>query len=617
MNILGLSAYYHDSAAAIIIDGEIIAAVQEERFTRVKHDLTFPSNSVEYCLKYAGISKKEIDTIVFYEKPLLKFERLLETYHLKAPKGIKSFMKSMPLWIKDRLFFKKLIFNELGLDIVEDKIEFLYSEHHLSHSASAFFCSPYYDSAIITVDGVGEWNTTTLSYGEGNNIKILKSINFPHSIGLLYSAFTYFLGFKVNSGEYKIMGLAPYGNIYGKNCKNYIDLIKSNLISIKDDGSFLLNMEYFTYEYGLKMIDEEKWHKLFKVKKRNESDELKQEHCDIALAVQEVLNEIMLKMAKEVKKISGSSNLCLAGGVALNCVSNSFLLKSGLFKNIYVQPASSDAGGSVGAALAVYYIHYKKNRVVNEESDAMKGCYLGPEYSSVDIFYTLKKKKAKYEYYINFNELSQKVAKLLSEGNVIGWFQGRMEFGPRALGNRSILADPRSTEMQKKLNLSIKKREGFRPFAPSVLLEDVDLYFKTKGNFPYMLFTFDIVEDLIINYYPKGNSWSVKEKLEFHRSKIQAVTHVDFSARIQTVDENINFKFWSLINDFKKITGIGLIINTSFNVRGEPIVCTPEDAYDCFANTEMDYLVLDNYLIKKTEQDINILSNYIKNFIND
>ena len=469
----------------------------------------------------------------------------------------------------------------------------------------------------MTVDGVGEWNTTTLSYGDENNIKILKSINFPHSVGLLYSAFTYFLGFKVNSGEYKVMGLAPYGNRSSQNCKNYIDLIKSKIVEIKDDGSFVLNMEYFAYEYDLKMIDENKWQKLFKIKRRNEDDDILQEHCDMALAVQEVLNEIMLKLAKEVKSLTGSSNLCLAGGVALNCVSNSYLLKSGIFQNIYVQPASSDAGGALGAALAVYYMYYKKKRVVNKTTDLMKGCFLGPEYSTLDIYYTLKKRKAKYEYYSNFNELSEKVAILLSEGNIVGWFQGRMEFGPRALGNRSILADPRKIDMQKKLNLSVKKREGFRPFAPSVLLEDVNLYFNTGGEFPYMLFTFNINDDLITNYYPKDNNFSIKEKLEFHRSKIQSVTHIDYSARIQTVNKNTNYRYWHLINEFKKLTGIALIINTSFNVRGEPIVCTPEDAYDCFANTDMDFLVLDNYMIKKVEQDTQLLKTFAKKFEND
>jgi carbamoyltransferase len=604
MTILGISAFYHDSAAAIIQDGKIIAAAQEERFTRKKHDESFPINAVQFCLDYAGCNINELDAIAFYDKPLLKFERLLETYYGFAPKGLVSFLKSMPVWIREKMFLKRIIHEELekieGYD--KSKVKFLFPEHHLSHAASAFYSSPYNDAAILTIDGVGEWATASISAGKGNSIEILKELRFPHSLGLLYSAFTYFLGFKVNSGEYKLMGLAPYGNPDADETQAYIKTIKEQLISIKDDGSIWLNQDYFSYAIGLRMVDDKKWEKLFGFKKKEEEDELQQHHCNLGYAIQQVTEEIVYKMAAEAKKLTGSDYLCMAGGVALNCVSNGKLLQSGLFKDIFIQPAAGDAGGALGAAQAAYYIYFSKERIACVEQDEMQGSYLGPEYSDKEIGLELKKLKAISSYRDNFDQLSEQVADLINEGKVVGWFQGRMEFGPRALGNRSILGDARNPEMQKKLNLKIKYREGFRPFAPSVKAEDVSEYFELTTPSPYMLIVAPVKQShrnkIPGNYY----QLPLMERLYTLRSDIPAVTHVDFSARVQTIHQQTNERYWKLLDVFKQKTGYGLMVNTSFNVRGEPPVCTPADAYKCFMRTEMDYLVIGNYILSKTEQ---------------
>ncbi len=604
MTILGISAFYHDSAAAIIQDGKIIAAAQEERFTRKKHDESFPINAVQFCLDYAGCNINELDAIAFYDKPLLKFERLLETYYGFAPKGLVSFLKSMPVWIREKMFLKRIIHEELekieGYD--KSKVKFLFPEHHLSHAASAFYSSPYNDAAILTIDGVGEWATASISAGKGNSIEILKELRFPHSLGLLYSAFTYFLGFKVNSGEYKLMGLAPYGNPDADETRAYIKTIKEQLISIKDDGSIWLNQDYFSYATGLRMVDDKKWEKLFGFKKKEEEDELQQHHCNLGYAIQQVTEEIVYKMAAEAKKLTGSDYLCMAGGVALNCVSNGKLLQSGLFKDIFIQPAAGDAGGALGAAQAAYYIYFSKERIACIEQDEMQGSYLGPEYSDKEIGLELKKLKAISSYRDNFDQLSEQVADLINEGKVVGWFQGRMEFGPRALGNRSILGDARNPEMQKKLNLKIKYREGFRPFAPSVKAEDVSEYFELTTPSPYMLIVAPVKQShrnkIPGNYY----QLPLMERLYTLRSDIPAVTHVDFSARVQTIHQQTNERYWKLLDVFKQKTSYGLMVNTSFNVRGEPPVCTPADAYKCFMRTEMDYLVIGNYILSKTEQ---------------
>ena len=604
MTILGISAFYHDSAAAIIQDGKIIAAAQEERFTRKKHDESFPINAVQFCLDYAGCNINELDAIAFYDKPLLKFERLLETYYGFAPKGLVSFLKSMPVWIREKMFLKRIIHEELekieGYD--KSKVKFLFPEHHLSHAASAFYSSPYNDAAILTIDGVGEWATASISAGKGNSIEILKELRFPHSLGLLYSAFTYFLGFKVNSGEYKLMGLAPYGNPDADETRAYIKTIKEQLISIKDDGSIWLNQDYFSYATGLRMVDDKKWEKLFGFKKKEEEDELQQHHCNLGYAIQQVTEEIVYKMAAEAKKLTGSDYLCMAGGVALNCVSNGKLLQSGLFKDIFIQPAAGDAGGALGAAQAAYYIYFSKERIACIEQDEMQGSYLGPEYSDKEIGLELKKLKAISSYRDNFDQLSEQVADLINEGKVVGWFQGRMEFGPRALGNRSILGDARNPEMQKKLNLKIKYREGFRPFAPSVKAEDVSEYFELTTPSPYMLIVAPVKQShrnkIPGNYY----QLPLMERLYTLRSDIPAVTHVDFSERVQTIHQQTNERYWKLLDVFKQKTSYGLMVNTSFNVRGEPPVCTPADAYKCFMRTEMDYLVIGNYILSKTEQ---------------
>lgn len=602
--ILGISAYFHDSAAAIICDGKIVAAVQEERFTREKHTSAFPVNAIKYCLEESGIEIDELDGVIFYDKPLLKFERLLQTYYEFSPRGLISFLKAIPVWINEKLFIKKNIFD--GLKEVgaydKKKLQLFFSEHHLSHAASAFFTSNFKESAILTIDGVGEWATASIGYGNGSEIKILKELEYPHSVGLLYSSFTYFLGFTVNSGEYKLMGLAPYGIINSNQTIEFIETIKNELVDIKEDGSIWLNQKWFDYSTGLKMVNEKKWEELFGISRRKPEEELKQIHCNLALAIQTITEEIVIKMAKEAKRITNSQFLCLSGGVALNCVANGKLLKEGIFNEIYIQPASGDAGGALGAAFALNFLYFNENRKINENEDLMQGSYLGPSYTSKEIEIISKKVKAVYTYYDDYLTLANLVAQKIGDGNIIGWFQGRMEFGPRALGNRSILADPRNPEMQKKLNLKIKNREGFRPFAPSVLEEKSNLYFESSASSPYMLFV-DKVKDLHRKLLPENyNDLSLFEKLYTYRSDIQAVTHLDFSARVQTVSKSVNPKFHQLISAFDQLTGCPILVNTSFNVRGEPVVCTPLEAYQCFMNSDMDYLVMENFLFAKTDQ---------------
>jgi carbamoyltransferase len=604
MNILGISAYYHDSAAAITQDGKIIAAAQEERFTRKKHDPGFPTNAIKFCLEYSGLELNQLDAIVFYDKPLLKFERLLETYYAFAPKGLRSFITSMPVWIKEKMFLKRLIHEELEAigNYDKKKAKLLFPEHHLSHAASAFYPSPFEESAILTIDGVGEWATASVCHGQGGKIKILKELRFPHSLGLLYSAFTYFLGFRVNSGEYKLMGLAPYGNPDAEEIKTYIAAIKKDLISIKEDGSVWLNQDYFDYATGLKMVNEAKWEKMFGFKTRKPEDELEQHHCNLGLAIQQITEEVVVQMAKDAQKLTGSKNICLAGGVALNCVSNGKLQKSGVFENVFIQPAAGDAGGALGAALAAHYIYFKNDRVVDYKMDAMSGSYLGPTITDLDVELTAKKYNAVYTHYENFADLAKKTAELLSTENVIGWVQGKMEFGPRALGARSILGDPRSSEMQKKLNLKIKYRESFRPFAPSVLSEEVSEYFDYEGISPYMLLVHPVADNHRKQLPADYNDLNLRDKLYHLRSDLPSITHIDFSARIQTVHKETNPRYYELISEFKKVTGMGVVVNTSFNVRGEPIVMTPNDAYRCFMRTEMDYLAVGNYLFSKKDQ---------------
>ncbi len=602
--ILGISAFYHDSAAVLTIGGEIKAAAQEERFTRIKHTPDFPVNAIKYCLDETGLNIDELDAIVFYDKPLLKFERLLETYYAFSPKGLISFLKAIPLWINEKMFLKKLIYD--GLKKIENydkkKVKLLFSEHHLSHAASAFFASPYEEAAILTIDGVGEWSTASIGRGKRNSITIEKELHFPHSVGLLYSAFTYFLGFTVNSGEYKLMGLAPYGNPNSEDIEKYMNIIKTELVDIKNDGSIWLNQKYFNYSTGLKMIKEKKWTKLFSFPTRRPEADLKQHHCNLAMAIQKVTEEIVMKMAIEAKKITNAENLCLAGGVALNCVVNGKLLKEKIFKNIFIQPAAGDAGGALGAALAVNFLYFNEERESDIKTDKISGTYLGPDYSYKEIELMNRKVKSVYKKYEKFDELTAFIASKISEGNVVGWFQGKMEFGPRALGNRSILGDARNPEMQKKLNLKIKYREGFRPFAPSVLAEDSKDFFDLETASPYMLLVAPVKEErrkkLSANYY----DLPLWERLHYKRSDIQSITHLDFSARIQTVHKETNPRYWKLIKEFKSQTGYGVVVNTSFNVRGEPIVCSPHDAYRCFMNTEMDYLVINDFVYCKTEQ---------------
>lgn len=604
MIILGISAFYHDSAAALIEDGRIVAAAQEERFTRKKHDPGFPTNAVQYCLEYGGTTLNKLDAIVFYDKPLLKFERLLETYYAFSPRGLSSFLKAMPVWMKDKLFLKRLIRDELkkiGYD-TKKPVPMLFPEHHLSHAASAFYPSVFDKAAILTIDGVGEWATASIGLGDGKDISILKELHFPHSLGLLYSAFTYFLGFRVNSGEYKLMGLAPYGDPHSPDIDRYISVIKDKLIDIKEDGSVWLNQDYFDYATGLRMVHEKKWEALFGFPRREPDDELRAEHCNLGLAIQRVTEDIVILMAQEAKRLTDTDSIVLAGGVALNCVANGKLQKSGVFKNVFIQPAAGDAGGALGAALAAYHIYFGKERVIDYKQDAMRGSYLGPTFSDLDVELMAKKYKGVYTRYNDFGQLSEAVANILASENVVGWVQGRMEFGPRALGGRSILGDPRSAEMQKKLNLKIKYRESFRPFAPSVLAEDCADYFDYDGISPYMLLVHPVQNGRRMPLPPNYESLSLRDKLYYQRSDLPSITHIDFSARIQTVHQETNPRYYQLIDAFKKLTGYGVIVNTSFNVRGEPIVCTPDDAYRCFMRTEMDYLVVGNYVFDKKQQ---------------
>jgi carbamoyltransferase len=601
IGILGISAFYHDSAAAILIDGELIAAAQEERFTRIKHDPGFPAHAIKYVLEEAGLDYNELTAVTFYEKPFLKFERLLETYHAFAPKGLVSFVSAVPLWIKEKLFMRKLLQDQLN-QFGTAKIPLLFTEHHLSHAASAFYPSPFKEAAILTVDGVGEWATSTISYGNSGDIRILKEMHFPHSLGLLYSAFTYYLGFRVNSGEYKLMGLAPYGNPDSDQTKIFKEKILTELVDTREDGSILLNMSYFDFATRLTMTNSRKWETLFGLPRRKPESVILQEHMDLALAIQDVTESIVIALAGTARKVTNSRNLVIAGGVALNCVANSKILNAGIFDHIWIQPAAGDAGGAVGAAFAAFHIWYKKERKVPSLYDSMNHSYLGPQFSAKSILQAIDKYEAQYEYYGNFDDLSLAVSQRISEGNVIGWFQDRMEFGPRALGNRSILGDPRNPEIQKVLNLKIKFREGFRPFAPSVLIEDMDNFYTKMVSSPYMLFIGSLKKELR-NPEPENYvDFNLYDRLYHIRSGIPAVTHIDYSARIQTVSKEANPKFWQLITDFKKITGCGILVNTSFNVRGEPIVCTPEDAYIDFMRTDMDYLVLGNYLLDRKKQ---------------
>ena len=606
--ILGISAFFHDSAASILVDGKIIAAAQEERFTRKKHDSSYPYNAVNFVLNYAKIKIKDVDQIIFYEKPFLKFERLLETYVAFAPKGFKSFCKSMPIWLKDKLFQKKMLISELrrhdpNFDN-EDKIFF--SDHHLSHAASAFFPSPFEDAIILTADGVGEWATTTVAIGNNNNLEIKKEIHFPHSLGLLYSAFTYYVGFKVNSGEYKLMGLAPYG------LPIYEDLIINNIIDVKEDGSFRLDQTFFNYATGLTMTSK-KFHDLFKQTPRDPlREDLTQFHMNIASSIQKVTEDIIIKLIKSLKEEYQISNLCLAGGVALNCVANGKILRSNIFENIWVQPAAGDAGGSLGAALAFWYIQKNNPRKI-DSSDSMNGSYLGPKYTQDQIEEDLTKLGAVYTT-VSEDELIEITAEDLSNGKAVGWFQGRMEFGPRALGARSILGDPRSPSMQKTLNLKIKFRESFRPFAPSILKDDLSDWFDIKSESPYMLMVAKINSKKIIKMNDKEKKLFGIEKLNIRRSNIPAVTHIDYTARIQTVTKKTNKKYFKLLNKFKSKTGCPLLINTSFNIRGEPIVNTPAEAFNCFLGTELDILVIGNCYLKKNKQTNISIKKYSTNF---
>lgn len=608
MKILGISAFYHDAAAALLVDGEIVAAAQEERFTRKKHDFGYPKNSIDYCLKFAGLSAGDIDYVAFYDKPLSKFERLLKTYLAFAPRGFTSFREAIPIWIKEKLFHKNRILRELSyLDgSVDWSQRLLFSEHHLSHAASAFFPSPFQRSAVLTMDGVGEWATTSLAIGNGNNLNVIREIHFPHSLGLLYSAFTYYTGFKVNSGEYKVMGLAPYGE------PRFAEMIKEHLIDIKEDGSFRLNMDYFDYCTGLRMTND-RFHALFGASPRSPEIPLTQRDMDLAASVQAVTEEIVLKLARSVAKETGERNLCLAGGVALNCVANGKLLREKIFDNIWIQPAAGDAGGALGAALSSYYLFKGEQRNVVSSGDAMKGSYLGPIFSQAEIEESLMAIGAKFEI-LGDDEFIDYCANAIVEGKAIGWHQGRMEFGPRSLGARSIIGDARSPTMQKLLNLKVKYRESFRPFAPSVLREDVAEWFDLDEDSPYMLFVADVKTKHRVDMSDEEMKLFGIDKLNLIRSSIPAVTHVDYSARIQTVHKDTNPRYHALISRFKELTGCPVIVNTSFNVRGEPIVNTPEDAFRCFMGTEIEVLAVGNCILRKDEQDPALALNYENSF---
>ena len=605
MYILGISAYYHDSAVCLINDGDIVAAAQEERFTRIKHDSGFPANAIKYCLEEASIAPSEVDYVAFYDKPFLKFERLLETYLAFAPRGFKNFTTSMPVWIKDKLFQKSIITKELtkllGKDVKWfDKL--LFSEHHLSHAASAFYPSPFEQAAVLTLDGVGEWTTTSFAIGKGNKLAVYKEIHFPHSLGLLYSALTYFTGFKVNSGEYKVMGLAPYGE------PKYVEKIKDNLIEIKKDGSFQLDMSFFDYCTGLTMTNK-RFNDLFGGRPRQPESEITQREMDLAASIQKVTEEVIVKLAKGIERGTGQKNLCLAGGVALNCVANGILLREKIFDNIWIQPAAGDAGGALGAALGAYHIMLDKTREVAKSMDSMRGAFLGPDFKTDDVKQRLKAIGANFTQYSD-NEIIELTAKALADGKAIGWMNGRMEFGPRALGGRSILADPRSPSMQKLLNLKVKYRESFRPFAPSVLREDVADWFEIDNDSPYMLLVADVVREKRRQITDEEKALFGIDKLNVQRTEIPAITHVDYSARVQTVHKETNPCYHAVICRFKELTGCPVVVNTSFNVRGEPIVCTPEDAFRCFMGTELDMLVIENTILIKEEQNMTLKENY-------
>lgn len=605
MYILGISAFYHDSAACLIQDGNIIAAAQEERFTRKKHDADFPFNAIKFCIREAKISCFDIENIIFYEKPFLKFERLIETYLTFAPKGFSSFSKSMPIWIKEKLFQKHTLNKELQKTFDNSfdwKQKILFSDHHLSHAASAFFPSPFKNAAILTLDGVGEWTTTSVAIGKGNDLKVIKEIMFPHSIGLLYSAFTYYTGFKVNSGEYKVMGLAPYGE------PKYSDLIKNNLIEIAEDGSFQIDISYFDYATGLKMTNN-KFHNLFGAPPRKPETKITQREMDLAASIQKITEEIILKLSKNIAEETGEKNLCLAGGVALNCVANGVLMREKIFDNIWVQPASGDAGGSLGAAYCAWHLHHAKERKISHSFDKMKGSYLGPQYSNNEIESELSNCGANF-FKLDESILLDLVSDTLSHNKAVGWMQGRMEFGPRALGARSIIADPRSENMQKLLNLKIKFRESFRPFAPSILEEHANQWFESLDNSPYMLFVDAIKKDKRCKMTEEEKKLFGIDKLNVPRSSVPAITHIDFSARVQTVHKETNPLYYKLISKFKEKTGCPILVNTSFNVRGEPLVCSPTDAFRCFMGTELDMLVIGNYVMHKKDQNVSLFEKY-------
>ena len=601
--ILGISAFYHDSAAALVVDGEVIAAAQEERFTRKKHDPSYPACAIDYVLSEAELTLDKVGHVVFYDKPFLKFERLLETYVAFAPKGLKQFGMAMPVWLREKLFLKAQLTNNLKkLEKEFDAERLLFGEHHFSHAASAFYPSPFEEAVVLTLDGVGEWATSTVSIGNGNNLKIVKEIHFPHSLGLLYSAFTYYTGFRVNSGEYKVMGLAPYGE------PKYKDIILDKLIDLKEDGSFRLDQSYFNYATGLTMTNKKFTNLFGEPVRKPESEPLTQFHMDIASSLQAVTESVVLKMTRSLAKEYSIPNLCLAGGVSLNCVANGKILRDKSFKEIWVQPAAGDAGGALGAALAVWHKEMSKPRKVNP-TDSMRGSYLGPSYSQEDIEKELSNCGAKFEATTEEKMLEQ-TSQALAEGKAVGWFQGRMEFGPRALGARSILGDPRSETMQKTLNLRVKYRESFRPFAPSVLREDLTEWFKTDYASPYMLLVDDVRNDKRIEMTKEEESLFGIDKLNVKRSSIPAITHVDYSARIQTVHKNTNPKYYALITKFKEKTDCSVVVNTSFNVRGEPIVCTPEDAFKCFMGTEIEMLAIGNCVLRKEQQDSSLANNY-------
>ena len=609
MYILGISAFYHDSAACLIHNGEIIAAVQEERFTRRKHDERFPKNAIEYCIKEAGIEPLKLSHIVFYEKPFVKFERLLETYLAFAPAGFRSFATAMPRWIKEKLFQKHNIIKELQKiwgNSISWREKLLFCEHHLSHAASAFYPSPFNKAAILTLDGVGEWTTTSLALGSGKDLKIFKEIHFPHSLGLLYSAFTYYTGFKVNSGEYKVMGLAPYG------VPRYADLIKEKLIDIKEDGTFHLDMSYFDYSTGLKMTNK-KFHDLFGGAPRQPESQLTQREMDLAASIQKVVEEVLVRLARSIARATGERNLCLAGGVALNCVANGILLKEKIFDRIWIQPAAGDAGGALGAALAIWHMMYNKERLPLKHRDAMRGAYLGPSFNDDEIEDRLNNLGAVY-HKVGRKIFVDRIAKVLSEGKAVGWMQGRMEFGPRALGGRSIIADPRSPIMQRQLNLKVKYRESFRPFAPSVLREHLSEWFELDQDSPYMLFVANIHRGKRRAMDENEKALFGIDKLNISRSEVPAVTHVDYSARIQTVHLDTNPDYYAIINRFYELTGCPMVVNTSFNVRGEPIVCTPEDAFRCFMGTELDVLAIGSHLLFKEEQGTTLKQGYEREY---